>query len=318
VHLLDEGLAARGHDVILLASAGSSSAGRLITLTETPLTNPGAERDVECLESLKAAAVDRATRILADERPDVVLNHWWRMIDNLRAQRALTTIHYPIDEPPWRERFLARSHATYISISQAQQHDAPWLRYAANVYNGVDVAALPFSGSPGTYAAFLGRACPEKGLDLAIRAARDVGMPLKVAAKVDRSQRPWFEGIVVPLMRHGDVEFLGELSQREKGPFLAGAAALLHPSRWSEPFGLAAVEAMACGTPVVALRRGAAAEIIDEGRTGFIVADASGLAAGLAQAATISRECCRRFVESRFDHRQMSASYEAVASRGAL
>jgi glycosyltransferase involved in cell wall biosynthesis len=201
-----------------------------------------------------------------------------------------------------------------VSISFAQQRQAPALGFAGNVYNGVDVDSFPFTANSGAYLAFLGRACPEKGLDLAITAAHRSGIPLKVGAKVDESQRPWFDAVIAPLLRRGNVEFLGEMSSRDKRAFLAGAMALLHPSRWNEPFGLAMVEAMACGTPVVTLDRGAAREVIEDGRTGFIVAAEDGLAPAIGRIADIRRSECRSHAASRFDRRHMCNGYERLAA----
>jgi glycosyltransferase involved in cell wall biosynthesis len=314
VHLLEHDLATAGHDVTLLASGGSSATGRLVTLTDGPLGVPGTARRVEQFRVIKQQAALRAARVIADEQPDIVLNHTWRAIEHLGAQPALTTIHYPLDHGEWRAVFAARSAAAYVSISYAQRRQAPALSFAGNVYNGIAVESFPFADRGGAYLAFLGRACPEKGLDLAIVAAQRAGMPLRAAAKVDESQRRWFDAVIEPLIRRGHVEFIGEISSREKGAFLAGAAGLLHPSRWSEPFGLAMVEAMACGTPVIALDRGAVSEIVEDARTGFIVEDEDGLAAAVGRLVEIERSACRNHVLSRFDRRQMCAGYEKLAT----
>ena len=313
VHFLDHDLTARGHEVTLLASGGSSAASRLVPLSTEALGRPRNEREVRAFRALKNQAARRAATIIADERPDIVLNHSWRLLDYLRTNPSLTTLHFPLDAEPYRSIFFARNHATYVAISRAQRQDAHGLRVAGTVYNGIDVAALPYSTARGDYFAFLGRVSPEKGLDIAIRVAQKVGVLLKVAAKLDVTERRWFDDVIAPLLRRGGVEFVGEIAAHEKGAFLAGAAALLHPSRCSEPFGLAAVEAMACGTPVLTLNRGAAAEIVQDGRTGFVVNDEAALASAIDGLERIERSACRQHAASRFDRRFMAEQYEQLA-----
>jgi glycosyltransferase involved in cell wall biosynthesis len=319
VHLLDEDLAARGHDVLLLASGESSSAGRLITLTSGPLAARGPDDGKLDLVPSKDEAMRRAGSILRHERPDAVLNHSWRLLDHLGDLNSpvLTTIHYALDAEPYRSNFLARADATFVSVSRSQQTALPVLRYAGNVYNGIDVATLPFRDQPDDYLAYLGRVSPDKGLDTAIRVAQRAGMPLKVAAKLDPEWRPWFEEVIAPLVRGGGVELLGEISSADKGPFLAGAVGLLHPSRWSEPFGLAAVEAMACGTPVLALRRGAAEEVVVDGKTGFVLDREAGFDAAIERLGSLDRSACRQHVEARFGRARMAEGYERLVQEAA-
>jgi glycosyltransferase involved in cell wall biosynthesis len=313
VHLLDHDLVARGHEVTLLASGGSSAARRLIPLAEKALGRPKSESERSAFPALKNQAAQLAATIIAEERPDIVLNHSRRLLDCLRTNPSLTTVHFPLDVEPYRGTFFARNHATFVAISKAQRRDGCGLRFAGTVYNGVDVAAFPYRASHGTYLAFLGRMSPEKGLDIAIRVAQQAGIPLKVAAKLDIAERLWFDDVIVPLLGHGGVELVGEITARDKGAFLADALALLHPSRWSEPFGLAAVEAMACGTPVLTLNRGAAAEIVQNGHTGFVVDDEAALVSAIDGLNRIERVACRQHVASRFDRRLMAEEYEQLA-----
>ncbi len=319
VDLLDRELVRRGHDVILLASGGSESSGRLIPLTKTPIAVDGRDIEPEELTRRKEEAARRAAALLVDVQPHVVLNHSWRLLNHLDSPMfpVLTTVHYPLDTGPYRATFLARAQRTYVSISLSQQRAVESLRFAGNVYNGVDLDTLPFSSEPDSYLAFLGRVSPDKGLDIAIRVAQAVGAPLKIAAKIDRAQRPWFDTVVAPLLRRGGAEMVGELNTRERAALLGGATALLHPSRWSEPFGLAAVEAMACGTPVLALRRGAADEVISNGRTGFVVDVEDELVGMVARVAELDREVCRAHVEAHFAHTRMAADYETLAKAAA-
>jgi len=315
VHLLDSALAERGHEVVLLASGGSESHGRLLPLTDAPITAEGRDLDPQDIVHKKESAARMAAQLLPDLGVDVVLNHSWRLIDHLDllACPVLTTVHYPLDRDPYRSMFVARSQATYVSISWSQQRALDSLQFAGNVYNGIDLNALPFSARSEGYLAFLGRVSPDKGLDLAIRAAREVGLPLLVAAKLDGIYQGWFDAVIAPLLRSDGVELIGEVNARQRAELLGGAIALLHPSRWSEPFGLAAVEAMACGTPVVALRRGAADEVIDHGTSGIVVDDEDELASGVRRALRLDRVACRAHVASRFTHVRMAAEYEELA-----
>jgi glycosyltransferase involved in cell wall biosynthesis len=315
VHLLDHDMTARGHQVTLLASGGSSASSRLIPLVAKPLGRPATSEEAENFPVLKDRAARYAASVIAEEHPDIVLNHSWRVLDYLDRSPTLTTVHFPLDAGPYREVFFARRHAAYVSISYSQRRDGHGLAFEGTVHNGIDVEAFPYSPAQGGYLAYLGRISPEKGLDIAIRVARKAGIPLKVAAKLDIANGRWFEEVIVPLIHGGDVELVGEISGHQKGTFLSGAMALLHPSRWSEPFGLAAVEAMACGTPVLALNRGAAAEIVDHGRTGFIAEDEDGLVSSLKRVSSIERPACRRHAAQRFGRQQMAERYEKLALR---
>jgi glycosyltransferase involved in cell wall biosynthesis len=318
VHLLDRELTSRGHDVVLLASGGSQSAGRLAPLTDAPITAGGRNLDKRELTARKEAAARRAATLLGELQPDVVLNHAWRVLDHLHTPGfpVLTTVHYPLDAGPYRSIFLARAQWSFVSVSHSQQQAAEWLRFAGNVYNGVDLQTLPFSARADGYLAFLGRVSPDKGLDIAIRVAQAVSLPLKIAAKIDRTHQPWFEEVIAPLLRRGGAELIGEVDTRARAAFLGGAHALLHPSRWSEPFGMAAVEAMACGTPVLALRRGAACEVIAHGTTGFVVDSEDELAHAARNVGELERAACREHA-SRFSHTRMAAEYETLAQTAA-
>jgi glycosyltransferase involved in cell wall biosynthesis len=165
------------------------------------------------------------------------------------------------------------------------------------------------------YFAFLGRISPEKAVDKAIRIANRCGVPLKIAAKVDEVDREYFESEIRPLLRSPDVEYIGEISDREKSAFLSGAVALLAPAAWPEPFGLVAIEAMACGTPVIAFNRGAIPETVEDGVTGFIVENETAAVAAADQVHRLSRPAIRKRFEERFTARRMAEDYVAVYRR---
>jgi glycosyltransferase involved in cell wall biosynthesis len=202
-----------------------------------------------------------------------------------------------------------------ISISDHQRHSwphAPWLR---TIHHGIPAHLYPFTWhAGGDYLAFLGRICPEKRPDRAIDIARRTGVPLKIAAKVDRVDQEYFEAIIRPLLDDPLVEFVGEIGEREKAAFLGRAQAVLFPIDWPEPFGLVLIEAMACGTPVIAWRCGSVPEIIEHGRTGFLVDDVEAAIRSVAQLGDLDRQSIRARFEHRFSAERMGKDYLAVYS----
>jgi glycosyltransferase involved in cell wall biosynthesis len=189
----------------------------------------------------------------------------------------------------------------------------PGLNWAGNIYHGLPQDLLPFSAAgKGGYLAFLGRISPEKGLDSAIAIARAHGYPLKIAAKVDKADRDYFATTIEPLLSHPLVEFIGEIGEAEKGDFLGHARALLFPIDWPEPFGLVMIEALACGTPVVAFRGGSVAEIIAHGETGFVVEDLDQAITATKQVDALDRRVCRQQFDERFSATRMADDYVHV------
>jgi glycosyltransferase involved in cell wall biosynthesis len=196
-----------------------------------------------------------------------------------------------------------------ISISNGQREPLAWANWQATVYHGLPVGMYRFREKPGNYLAFLGRISPEKRVDRAIEIARRVGMPLKIAAKVDPVDRDYFESLITPLLSNSLVEFVGEISDGEKDEFLGNAYALLFPIDWPEPFGLVMIEAMACGTPVIAYRGGAVPEVLEEGHTGFIVRGLEDAVEAVRDVAQLSRKRCREVFEERFTATRMAHDY---------
>jgi glycosyltransferase involved in cell wall biosynthesis len=186
------------------------------------------------------------------------------------------------------------------------------VNWCATVYHGLPLSLYGLGEGRGGYLAFIGRISPEKRLDSAIEIARRFGMPLKIAAKVDKVDRAYFEEVIRPLLKAPHAEFIGEVSDAEKGRFLGDAAALLFPVDWPEPFGLAMIEAMANGTPVVAMRRGAVPEIVDDGITGFVVDDTDGALGALPRALLLDRRLVRQQFERRFSGERMVRDYISV------
>jgi glycosyltransferase involved in cell wall biosynthesis len=229
------------------------------------------------------------------------------------ANRTLTTMHGRQDIRDLRA--LHRYYPKYplVSISQAQRRPLPHLNWIRTIHHGYPINQYRFSPvAKGGYLAFLGRIAPEKGVDRAIEIARQVGMPLRIAAKVDSVNRDYFETRIEPLLNESGVEFLGEIGEDAKSEFLGAAYALLFPISWPEPFGLVMIEAMACGTPVIAFGQGAVSEVIQDGTTGFVVQTVDEAAEAISRLDTINRAVVRATFECRFSVDIMAGNYEAA------
>jgi glycosyltransferase involved in cell wall biosynthesis len=200
-------------------------------------------------------------------------------------------------------------NAPFVSISQSQRTPAPDLNWLATIHHGLPLTLLPFTDRSEEYLAFLGRIDPEKGPDVAIRVAHAAGLPLRIAAKVPRAQTRYFKETIKPLMEGNGAHFVGEVNDREKQSFLGKALALLFPINWPEPFGLVMIEAMACGTPVIAWPRGSVPEVIEDGVTGFIVETEADAVAAIGRARRLDRGRIRETFERRFSARRMAEAY---------
>jgi glycosyltransferase involved in cell wall biosynthesis len=224
----------------------------------------------------------------------------------------LATLHGRLDLPELKSLYRVFSDVPVVSISDSQREPLPEAAYFATVYHGLpERLLLPGTGSGG-YLAFLGRISPEKAPDLAIRIAARAGMRLKIAAKIDPVDRDYFNAEIEPLLAQPHVEFIGEIGEHEKAEFLGDAAGLLFPIAWREPFGLVMIEAMACGTPVIALRNGSVPEVIDDGITGFIVDDEITAASAAKQIHLLDRTLIRTIFERRFTARRMAEDYTRI------
>lgn len=311
VSYLTEELVRRGHDVTLFASGDSETSARLVAgspraLWETPDCRDPTPHHVRLVELVAREA----------HRFDVIHYH----IDYLHFPvvgvlpcPTLTTLHgrpYPHDE---EELFNAYPHVPLASISDAQRSPIPRANWRATVYHGMPLDEHSFHGERGSYLAFLGRVSPEKGLEKAVEIARLAGLPLRVAAKIYPEERPYYEHVINPLLRESPwVEFIGEVGGTAKDEFLGGALALLFPINWEEPFGLVMIEAMACGTPVIAFRHGSVPEVMVEGVTGFVVDDVEGAVDAVRATDQLDRRECRRVFSERFSVERMASDYLAV------
>jgi glycosyltransferase involved in cell wall biosynthesis len=229
------------------------------------------------------------------------------------AHRTVTTLHGRQDLHDLKPLYVGFSDMPLVSISNAQRKPIANANFAATVYHGIPLHLLkPTYKSGGSYVAFLGRISPEKRPDRAIRIARALGIPIKIAAKVDKVDEAYFRETIAPLLNQPGVEFIGEIDERAKSAFLGEAAALLFPIDWPEPFGLSMIEAMACGTPVLAFRCGSVPEIVDHGVTGLIVDTMDEAIRTLPQVFTFDRRLVRQRFEQRFSATRMAKDYVQV------
>ena len=311
VSFLTEELVALGHDVTLFASGDSRTSATLAPSWPRALRLDPAVRDTTAPHMLLMEQVRRR----ADEF-DILhfhVDYWPFSLFTRQPTPFLTTLHGRLDLPEIRPVFDGFAGVSLVSISDSQRAGLPEAGYVATVRHGLPLGLL--SPSPGIvpgYLAFLGRIAPEKGPDRAIRIARAAGIPLKIAAKVSDADRPWFETVIMPMVEGGEVELVGEITDAQKGAFLSGAIGLLMPVDWPEPFGLVMIEAMACGTPVLAFNRGSVPEIVDEGVTGFVVEDEAAAVAAIGRLRSLPRILVRDRFTQRFTARRMAENYVAV------
>jgi glycosyltransferase involved in cell wall biosynthesis len=227
----------------------------------------------------------------------------------------LATLHGRLDLPELQPLYDLFADVPVVSISDSQREPLPQANYVATVHHGIPEHLLVHGDGSGGYLAFLGRISPEKAPDAAIRIAGRAGMRLKIAAKIDKVDRDYFDEVIAPLFRQPHVEYIGEIGDREKSEFLGNAAGLLFPIAWREPFGLSMIEAMACGTPVIAMRNGSVPEVIDEGVTGFVVESEEEAVASALRLHSLDRATVRRVFDARFTARRMAEDYVGIYRR---
>ncbi|MGI4812035.1 MAG: glycosyltransferase family 4 protein [Janthinobacterium lividum] len=308
VSYLTEALVDLGHDVTLFASGDSVTQARLV---------PGCDRALRLDPSVRDPLAPHI-RMLADVQNvahefDVLHFHLDYLPFSAFSRQDvpfITTLHGRLDLPELVPVFDAFNKVPVVSISDAQRAPLQRAHWADTIYHGLPAQLLtPQEHIEPKYLAFLGRICPEKRADTAIKIAAASGLPLKIAAKVDRADREYFTREIEPLLSHANVEFIGEITEAEKPAFLSGARALLLPIDWPEPFGLVMIEAMACGTPVIAFNRGSVPEVVDHGVTGYVVEDLEGAVAAVAKLGDLSRKEIRAQFERRFTSRAMAERY---------
>jgi glycosyltransferase involved in cell wall biosynthesis len=308
---LTEELVEQGHDVTLFASGDSITAANLVPCCAQALRLNPAVRDPIPYYMLLLDKVRRHAHEF-----DIIHFHMDQFhfpIFRDIAHKTITTLHGRQDLPDMFPLYAGFPEMRLISISDAQRKPVPDASYAATIYHGLPRNLLTPNLHPrGGYLAFIGRISPEKRVDRAIRIARAVGLPLKIAAKVDKVDVEYFKAEIEPMLREPGIEFIGEIDERRKSSFLGEARALLFPIDWPEPFGLVMIEAMACGTPVMAFRNGSVAEVIDEGVTGCVVDSEEQAICKLGSLLALDRGRVRRRFEERFTASRMASDYVAT------
>src|SRR5882757_7530763 len=305
-----EELVALGHDVTLFASGDSQTAAKLEPVWPKSLRLDGSVRDACALHMMMLEQVRRRASDF-----DVLhfhLDYYPFSLFSRQPTPFLTTLHGRLDLPEHQPVFTTFSSVPVISISNAQQRPVPQANWVRTIHHGMPENLLTPRPVTPSYLAVLGRIAPEKGVDRAIKIAIRCGIPLKIAAKVDRADQEYYDEIIRPLIDHPLVEYIGEIGDHEKSDFLSSAIGLLVPIDWPEPFGLVMIEAMACGTPVIAYNRGSVPEIIEEGLTGFIVEDEISAVAAVGRLSQLNRDAVRKQFEARFTARRMALDYLAA------
>lgn len=313
VSWLAEELTRLGHDVTLFASGDSLTTARLV-----PACKRALRLDAECVDYLAHHMVMLDQVFKEKDNFDILHFHIDYMHFPLSRRQQIphvTTLHGRLDLPDLVPLYRHFWDMPVISISDAQRKPLPFANWQGTVRHGLPQQNFSLGTGSGGYLAFLGRTSPEKGLDQAIEIARRAGMPLKIAAKVDRADEKYFQKVIKPLLNQPHVEFIGEIGYPEKNSFLGNAAGLLFPINWSEPFGLVMIEAMACGTPVIAYPHGSVPEVVKEGVTGFVVPDLKSAVKAVKRIGEIHREKCRQHFERHFTVERMAQDYLNIYQR---
>jgi glycosyltransferase involved in cell wall biosynthesis len=312
-HLTDA-LVGLGHDVTLFASADARTSGRLV-----PVRDQAIRLDPAPLKSDLASHLTQLAEVRRRADDFDVIHFHTDMIHfplfEDRAGRTVTTLHGRLDMKDLAEVYQRWPAFPLVSISDDQRRPLPFANWAATVHHGLTAELFQFSPRGEGYVAFLGRISPEKRPDRAIAMAIAAGRPLKIAAKVDNADKVYFEEKIEPLLHHPLIQFIGEIGDARKSAFLGGADALLFPIDWPEPFGLVMIEAMACGTPVIAYDCGSVREVVEDGVTGFIVRDEAEAQAALARLPSLDRRRVRARFEERFSSFAMARNYLSLYER---
>jgi glycosyltransferase involved in cell wall biosynthesis len=312
VSYLTEELVRQGHEVTLFASGDSKTSAELVAPCAHALRLSHSEDPIPH-HLVMLEQVQRRAREFDLVHFHVDYLHY--PVTRRERTKSVTTLHGRLDSEDLVGLYHEFDDIPVVSISDAQRLPLPWIDWRATVLHGLPADLYRLDDAPEDYLAFLGRVSPEKGLDRAIEIAGRFGLPLRVAAKVGQGDRAYFESTIAPLLRHADVEMLGEIGEHEKQAFLGKARALLFPIDWPEPFGLVMIESMACGTPVIAFRHGAVPEIIDDGESGFVVDDVASAVRALGSLPGLSRARCRRLFEERFTAARMAREYVDIYQR---
>ncbi len=315
VSYLTEELVRQGHDVTLFASGDSMTEAELIAPCPRSL-----RLDDTCVDQLAHHIVMLEQVFQHSDRFDLIhfhIDYLHFPLSRYHGRPHLTTMHGRLDIPDLQPLYREFPDQPLVSISDAQRRPLPRANWLDTVYHGLPTDLYAFREEAGTYLAFLGRVSPEKRVDRAIRIAERTGIHLKIAAKVDPRDEEYFKAAIKPLLRSAGplVDFIGEIGASQKTEFLQNARALLFPIDWPEPFGLVMIEAMACGTPVIAFRNGSVPEVLDDGVTGYVVDTIEQAVQAVERIPELSRKKCRSVFEERFTAERMTRDYLAIYRR---
>lgn len=314
VSLLADNLSARGHEVTLFASAGSTTPAKLVSPLES-VPDPALLGNVwfDVCHAFSAYRDAASTFDVIHDHSGIVGPALGALLGG--RPPVVHTLHGPWTEPARRYYSLLQDQIHLVAISEAQRSDFPDLHYAATVHNGIDLDTYPYREDKDDYLVYIGRANPDKGPVQAIEVAHEAGLPLKMLVKRNEPfELAYWDENVAPKL-HDDVEVFERVSHEVKAELLAHARAMVFPIQWPEPFGLVMIEAMACGTPVVACPRGAATEIVEDGVTGFLRSSVEELVAAVARVDECSSKACRERVAENFSTAAMVTGYEHIFER---
>lgn len=313
VSWLTEELVSLGHDVTLFASGDSMTKARLVTICDESL-----RLSPNCVDQVAHHLVLLEAVLREKDEFDLIHFHIDYLHFPLSKREKYThvsTLHGRLDIPDLVPLYDVYRDIPVISISDAQRDPLPELNWQGTVHHGLPENSFTFYPKPGEYLAFLGRISPEKGVDRAVEIARLSGIPLKIAAKIDKSDQEYFDACIEPLIDGAQVEFVGELGFPEKNEFLGNAAALLFPIAWPEPFGLVMIEAMACGTPIIAYPFGSVPEVMKDQISGYIVPDLNAAVEAVKRIDQIDRKKVRKHFREHFTAKRMTEDYLRIYQR---
>jgi glycosyltransferase involved in cell wall biosynthesis len=313
VSWLTEELVRLGHDVTLFASGDSMTTAELV-----PCCPESLRLSTNCVDQMAHHFVLLEKVLHRKDEFDVIHFHTDYLhfpVSYRENYIHVSTLHGRLDIPDLVPLYGIYSDVPVISISDAQRDPLPYLNWQGTVHHGFPPQSYSPYSKPGKYLAFLGRTSPEKGLDRAIEIAQRAGMPLKIAAKIDKVDQEYFDNCIRPLLDSSDIEFLGEIGYPEKNEFLGNASALLFPIAWPEPFGIVMIEAMACGTPVIAYPFGSVPEVVQDGVSGSIVPDLQGAVDAVHNVDKLNRNKVRKHFEQRFTATRMTQDYLRIYER---